>query len=140
MRGSRWLTTRAARRPASPTAARVIGALAAVLGVLAAASWGAPAAAAPGQGAGRCDEVVVDDAHVLAQPDAVVAAAAHAGDTTGALVRVRVVASLDGHDAETHRRLIEEGCPSWMPGGHRDARLLLVMVAPTEHKTTVAYG
>jgi uncharacterized membrane protein YgcG len=127
-------------RPATAWVARAVVA-ALVLGVPT-SGWWAPAGAqarTATQTAG-CDEVVVDDAHVLAHADAVAAAAGQVAETTKALVRVRVVASLDGHDPETHRGLIEAGCPSWSSDGHRDARLLLVVVAPVERKTTVAYG
>jgi hypothetical protein len=128
------------RRPAATGVARAI--VAALVLAVPASGWWSPAGAhgRVAAQAAACDEVVIDDAHVLADPAAVAAAAGQVSDTTGALVRVRVVASLDGHDAETHRRLMEEGCPSWSTDGHRDARLLLVMVAPTERKTTVAYG
>src|SRR3954454_11543008 len=108
--------------------------------VAAAGTTGAQAAAASGVSTPPddllgCADQVFDPAGVTT--DALVAKAAETATDLHANLHVRVERSLDG-DIDGRERRLESACAGWLGGdGLRQPSLLVVMVSPTEHSTSI---
>lgn len=87
----------------------------------------------------ECDKVVADDAGVMGAGVAGVEQSAQQLINLGVDVRIRTV--LGGALMDQREHQYEISCSSWQsPSGGRKSTLLVLMVAPNEHKMGVYYG
>lgn len=87
----------------------------------------------------QCDQTVWDQAGVMTARINDVDQAAQQLKQLGVDVRIRTIAHSTNLDQVEHE--MEKACPSWQGGmGGRKSTLLVLMVAPNDHKLGVYYG
>jgi len=89
----------------------------------------------------NCDSIVLDQTGALRGQTAQVEEAAKGLINEGADVRVRVESGLIAGNLDNNEAAYERNCGSWKsPNGGRKSTLLVLMVAPSQHKMGMYYG